>query len=77
MTRINIIDPSHLSDSWLLAEYRPHPEWLNEDWIPCDEDININLSRLLEKFDKGQQHKLDGMPITKEQFISSIKGINL
>lgn len=132
MTRINVIAPEKLTDSWLLAEYRElprisalakatsapteytlgkghvkffynkgeflkkrfsaivnelkrrgfkpnfetyreHPEGLNEDWTPSEAALKENIKRLLEKFDSGQKHKLQGKPIAKEEWLEVLK----
>jgi deoxyribonuclease (pyrimidine dimer) len=54
------------------CEYREHPEGLNNNWTPSTQDIEINVSRLLSKFDEGQKHKYYGQPLTKDEFLAKI-----
>jgi len=54
------------------ADYREHPEGLNNDWVPSLNDFETNITRLLEKFDEGQRHKFYGQIMTKEDFITSL-----
>lgn len=52
--------------------YRSHPEGLNNDWIPAKKDLELNIARLVEKFDLGQSHTINGQKYTKESWLELV-----
>lgn len=54
-------------------DYRLHPEGLNNAWEPVDRDYEINIGRLLEKFDTGTRYRYRGKMIGKQEYIEILK----
>lgn len=52
--------------------YRPHPAGLNNDWSPSKKDLEVNIARLIEKFDLGQEHTINGKKYTKEAWLELV-----